>query len=99
MKTLAKTRIVRVRGAEIYFAKVMLEGETRWREFRKDVSALCRSHQDTRFTGSDSVQREPKLWDELVAPLPPGFSEDLLGPYAANEYAPGHAPSPRLQLR
>ena len=99
MKTLGKTKIARVIGGEIYFRRVQFDnGDLRWQVMEKDQSAVLKCWHDAKFTASSSVQSEPKIWRELLAPLPADFQTDLLGNYAANQYCAGHEPAPSFRL-
>ena len=99
MKTFGKTKIVRVIGGEVYFKRIQFDnGDLRWQPMERDMSALCRAWQDSKFTASNCVQSEPKIYRELRAPLPENFTTDLLGNYSANQYCAGHAPAPAFKF-
>jgi hypothetical protein len=99
MKTLAKTKIIRLPGREVYFQKVQFEnGDIRWRVMEKDLSAIIPAMHDSRFKGTNSIQFEPKFYDKPLAPVPENFSADLLSPFGALEYAAGHKPESRWRF-
>jgi hypothetical protein len=99
MKTLGKTKIARVIGGEIYFKRVQFDnGDLRWQPMERDTSALLRSDQESKFTGSSCVQTVPTIHRELRAPLPDDFADDLIGAYSANKYCAGHEPAPTLRF-
>ena len=105
MKTIGKTKILRLPGLEVYFKKIEVhyQGEAtsciRWERMEKDLSAICQCDKDSKFHSMESFQFEPKLFATPIRPVPENYATDLLGPYAALEYALGHEPMKPLHLR
>lgn len=96
MKITHKTKIVQVRGAEVFFQRREGEdGEVRWLVFRKDVSALCKECRETRFKDQFTATKDPVAYLQRngASSIPADFTTDLLSRYSANQYADGNAPA------
>ena len=96
MKRERKTKILRLIRSEIYFKHITFgNGDERWLRYEKDTSALLKSDRDVKFHETHMIFTEPlpASYDKLICPLPPDYATDLIGPYSANQYAPGHEPA------
>lgn len=94
-----KTKIIRVRGGEIYFERIETDEGLRWLPYTKDTSALCAAWQDKRFKVMNYWSKTPTPIDPAIIPIPENYATDLLGPYAKLEYAKGHEPIKSFRMR
>ncbi len=94
-----RTKIIRIRGGEVYFERMEFDDGVRWMPYLKDTSATIASYRDTKFKCQDYLSRTPTPVEPAIIPIPENFATDLLGPYARLEYARGHEPIKPLRLR
>ncbi len=101
MKPIAKTKIIRCRGCEIYFRKFDFPEGNQWEPMRKDTSAIVKLREE-KFEATGYVVKIPSECSEAkeaFRPIPANFDTDTLSPYKANEYAEGHAPLRAFSFR
>lgn len=94
-----KTKIIRVRGGEIYFERLEFDDGVRWMPYIKDTSAIFECFKDIKFRCQDFLSNTPTPIDPAIIPIPENYATDLLGPYAKLEYAKGHEPIKPFRMR
>ena len=94
-----KTRAIQIVVGEMYWVRHEYEDGIRWEAYIKDKSGLCKAWHDTKFKSQGGLSKHPVPYSEKPGfPIQSSFETDLLGPYAAHEYAEGHKPAAPLRL-